>query len=62
MELAQMKMCAFCVWCTHDFPDNEMYEQLHLNGWHVCALDGRIRKFGEDCESFVIADGVQASF
>lgn len=56
-EIAEMRPCAFCLWHTHDFPDDAKHEQMHQAGWHTCGLDGSFRRFGTDCKDFVPAGG-----
>lgn len=62
MVMAEMKPCAFCVWATHDFPNDDEHNGLHDCGWHTCGLDGVFRQCNSDCKNFVIADGAWASF
>jgi hypothetical protein len=59
--LLENKLCAFCFWHTHDFPDDAEHRALHAAGWHSCSFDGEFRECNPDCQNFIVSPMVEAS-
>ena len=57
----ELKPCAFCVWCSHDFPDDDEHEDMHMRGYHACALQEGFFAYKPDCPWFAVGEGAWSS-
>lgn len=56
-----LRVCMFCDHHSHDFPNDDWHEEMHMEGWHTCEIDGSFRCAKPFCKDFVLSDGVMTS-
>lgn len=60
-DLKRLGMCAFCAHHSHDYPQDERHEQMHMEGWHTCEIDGRFRHHKWNCRNYAQSENVYIS-